>query len=215
MNFTPVEDIYKKLPPEKIPWNLESPPEVLVDLVKSRKIKPCKAIDLGCGIGHYACYLSRQGFDMTAVDLSPKAVELATENGRKTGCQCRFIHADILNGIPGIGNQFEFAYDWEVLHHIFPENRPTYAQTVYDLLKPGGRYLSVCFSEADRGFEGVGKFRKSPIDTKLYFSSESEIQSLFEPFFKIETIKTIDAPGRVMSHKVVCAFMQKGIEAAE
>ncbi len=44
---------------------------------------------------------------------------------------------------------FDFAYDWDVLHHIFPEDRVGYVDTVRRVLRPEGTYLSVCFSEDD------------------------------------------------------------------
>ena len=68
-----MEDIYSTLPLEAIPWNVETPPKTLVELVKSEKVKPCKTIDLGCGIGYYAIYLANMGFDVTGIDISPTA----------------------------------------------------------------------------------------------------------------------------------------------
>jgi hypothetical protein len=47
---------------------------------------------------------------------------------------------------------------------------------VHRLLVPGGKYLSVCFSEKDAGFGGTGKTRRTTLDTMLYFSSEDELQ---------------------------------------
>ena len=46
-----MEKIYKDVPPEKIPWNMEAAPDILKNIVKTGKIKPCKVIDLGCGAG--------------------------------------------------------------------------------------------------------------------------------------------------------------------
>ena len=42
-----MESIYQELPPDRIPWNLEDPPELLVDLIESKQILPCEAVDLG------------------------------------------------------------------------------------------------------------------------------------------------------------------------
>ena len=61
-----MDEIYKKMPLEEISWNIEEPPRILVELVESQKVKPCKALDMGCGAGNYVIYFFGQGFDMTA-----------------------------------------------------------------------------------------------------------------------------------------------------
>ena len=104
---------------------------------------------------------------------------------------------------------FDFAYDWELLHHIFPEDREKYINNVDRLLNPDGRYLSVCFSEGSPGFGGSGKYRKTPLGTILYFSSEKELELLFERRFVIDELKTIDVMGKNMTHKAIYAFMKK------
>ena len=78
---------------------------------------------------------------------------------------------------------FDFAYNWEFLHHIFPKDREKYVQNVHKLLNWEATYYSVCFSEKDPQFGGVGKFRKTRMGTTLYFSSESELTSLFFLYF--------------------------------
>jgi len=54
-----MDKTYRKIPLDEIPWNFETPPDVLVELVDSGKVKPCKIIDLGCGAGNSAIYLAR------------------------------------------------------------------------------------------------------------------------------------------------------------
>ena len=78
-----MDDIYKNVPLEEIPWNIETPPRLLVELVDTGKIKPCRAIDLGCGAGNYAVYLASRGFDVTGVDFSSEAIKIAKQNAKK------------------------------------------------------------------------------------------------------------------------------------
>jgi SAM-dependent methyltransferase len=113
-----------------------------------------------------------------------------------------------------VGGTFDFAYDWELLHHIFPEQRRKYVENVAGLLNPKGHYLSVCFSERDPQFGGSGKYRETPLGTVLYFSSEVELRDLFEPFFHINELKTIQVSGKIAPHLAIYAFMQKRQERA-
>jgi len=76
-------------------------------------------------------------------------------------------------------------------------------------LNAGGRYLSVCFSEEDPQFGGSGKYRKTPLGTVLYFSSEKEMELLFRKRFVICELETIDIEGKNAVHKAIYAFMKK------
>ena len=204
-----MEKIYGSVPPEKIPWNLETPPNIIQSIIKSGRVKPCKAIELGCGAGNYVIYFSSKGFDTTGVDISSKAIEMAKQSSTSQKIKCNFVTADILGDMAEISGTYDFAYDWELLHHIFPEDREKYITNVHKLLNPGGEYLSVCFSEKSPQFGGVGKYRKTPLDTELYFSSENEMETLFEKFFKVEALRTITIQGKYETHKAILAFLKK------
>ncbi|HET6420611.1 MAG TPA: class I SAM-dependent methyltransferase [Geobacteraceae bacterium] len=203
-----IDKIYREYSPDRIPWNVEDPPEILVELVRSMKVKPCRSADMGCGIGNYAIYLAGRGFAVTGIDSSPTAIGLARENAVKKGVACDFVVADVLGDLSGFAGTFSFVYDWELLHHIFPEQRLSYVENVRRILKPGGKYLSVCFSENDTGFGGTGKYRETSLGTVLYFSSEKELESLFSRFFTILELKTAEIKGRFANHLAVCAFME-------
>jgi hypothetical protein len=95
------------------------------------------------------------------------------------------------------------------LHHIYPQKRKKYVENVYRILNPRGKYLSVCFSEKDLHFGGSGRYRKTPLDTILYFSSEDELRDLFDPNFNIKELKTIEIRGKTVNHLVNYVFMEK------
>jgi SAM-dependent methyltransferase len=158
---------------------------------------------------NYAIYLASVGFDVTGVDISPSAVALAEANAKEKGVACRFLVANILGGLPEIEETFEFAYDWSLLHHVFPLDRKQYVETVCRLLVPGGKYLSVCFSEQDAGFGGTGRIRRTPLGTMLYFSSEDELRDLFDPLFEITSLQTVQVEGKREPHLMNFAFMEK------
>ncbi len=195
--------------PEEIPWNIETPPDALVELGESGKVKPSKTIDLGCGTGNYAIYLASLGFDVTGVDISLTAIKIAKENAEKKGIKCNFLVADVLGDLDEVKETFDFAYDWELLHHIFPEKRKKYVENVYRILTPRGKYLSVCFSEKDLQFGGSGKYRETRLGTILYFSSEEELRDLFDPYFNIKELKTKEISGKSALHLANYAFMER------
>lgn len=204
-----MENIYRNTQLDKIPWNIETPPKILIDLIEAEKIKPCKTIELGCGAGNYVIYLSNIGFQAAGVDFSETAIEIAMKSAKEKGVDCSFIKADVLGDLTEIQDTFDFVFDWELLHHIFPESRKKLLDNVCKLLTPKGHYLSVFFSEDSPEFGGKGKYRKTPIDTVLYFSSENEMHSLYDPYFDIEELKTVEIAGKFRPHKAIYAFLKK------
>lgn len=204
-----MEKIYSTIPLHEIPWNREAPPDVLRDLVESEKIRPCRAVELGCGAGNYVMYLASRGFDATGIDVSETAIEIAEKRASAKGLNCTFLAADVLGDMGECEKAFDFVYDWQLLHHIFPPEREKYINNVHRLLKPDGWYLSVCFSEDSLQFGGKGKYRKTPLDTVLYFSSEGELATLFGSLFEIEALKTIDIEAKSGVHKAIYAFLRK------
>ncbi len=204
-----MEDIYQNIPPDRIPWNIEEPPGALVRLVERGQVFPCRTIDFGCGAGNYAVWLARQGFEVTGIDISPSATDLARKNAARQGVACTFIVADVLKDLREVEGPFDFGFDWELLHHIFPDDRPRYMANVARLLRPGGKYLSVCFHEDDPQFGGSGKYRTTPIGTVLYFSSEEELRDLYSPYFRILDLRAVTVSGKWGDHVANYGFMER------
>ena len=72
-----MEGIYRDIPLDKIPWNIKTPPEILVTTVTANISKTCKVIEMGCGAGNYVIHFSKLGYDCTGVDISENAIRLA------------------------------------------------------------------------------------------------------------------------------------------
>jgi SAM-dependent methyltransferase len=154
--------------------------------------------------------LANKGFRVTGVDISPNALELARHLAEETAVECRFVAADLTGDVAPLDQSFDFAFDWEVLHHVFPPERERYVSNVHGMLRPGARYLSVCFSEHDaQAFGGEGKYRTTPLGTTLYFSSEKELRNLFERLFSIQELGTVEIAGKYGPHVAVTALMTK------
>jgi len=204
-----IEQIYRDVALQDIPWNNEAAPDVLVGAVTSRATDRSKVIELGCGAGNNVLGLSRLGFDVTGVDIAENAIAVAQAAAQKARLACRFVAADVLGDLGALAGPYDLAYDWELLHHIFPEDREQYVRNVWRLLDARGWYLSVCFAEDDPQFGGAGKYRKTPIGTELYFSSEREIETLVSQLFTIEELKTIDLRARRGSHRAIYLLARK------
>jgi cyclopropane fatty-acyl-phospholipid synthase-like methyltransferase len=204
-----IDYIYKNMSLDEIPWNVETPPALLVELIDTGKVKPCRAIDLGCGAGNHAVYLAGRGFEVTGVDISPTAIKIAKENAQRKGVNCNFLVTDVVQGLDELRQTWQFAYGWGLLHHVSPKQRQKYVDNVSRILDPGGKYLSVSFSEKDAGFAASGNRRQSQLGTVLYFSSEDQLRKLFETHFRIIDLRTIEIAGKFEPHIFNYVFMEK------
>ncbi|MBW2526004.1 MAG: methyltransferase domain-containing protein [Deltaproteobacteria bacterium] len=203
------DEIYRRLGPEQIAWHYDEPPEQLIELLDSGQVRPCKALELGCGLGTQSLALAQRGFDVTGVDCSRAAIDEARRRAARAGARVRYLVADLLTSLDELSPPYEFAWDWEVLHHVFPAQRPALVRSLSGLLGPGGRYLSVAFSEKDPWLADQGKYRKTPIDTVLYFSSQQELRELFEPSFEVLALETIEIRGKREPHLANWLLVQK------
>ena len=202
-------DIYKGISFDKIPWNKEIPPTILSDTIQKISIPPANLLILGCGLGKYAAHFAAKGYQITGIDSSEIAVQHAKQLFMEKKLQGNFFELDLCKLIALPKYAYDLAYDFEVLHHIFPSNRDTYMKNVYDLIKPKAYYLSICFSEKDKNFGGDGKFRDTPLGTKLYFSSVDEIQQLMSNYFTILELKEVELDGDPIPHQAIFCLMQK------
>src|SRR5215471_12849600 len=90
-----------------LPWDTGRPSSELERALSQNTIAPCRALELGCGTGTNSVWLAQQGFEVTAVDVAPLAVERARERARLAGVKACFVVTDVL-GLPDLGGPFGF-----------------------------------------------------------------------------------------------------------
>jgi len=204
-----LDDIYKGIPLDKIPWNRTIPPSLLSDCIENYTVIPDHILDCGCGLGHYSAYYSQKGYQITGIDSSEISIKHAKTLFESNHLKGDFFNQDLCGELKLPKLEVDFAFDYEVLHHIYPEQRDFYLRNVKSLLKKDAYYLSICFSEEDVNFGTKGKYRTTPIGTRLYFSSISEIKELMEKHFTIIELKQIELPGKPIPHQAIFCLMRK------
>ncbi|MEE1752867.1 class I SAM-dependent methyltransferase [Streptomyces sp. SP18CS02] len=58
-------------------------------------LAPGRVLDVGCGEGADAVWLAREGWDVTALEVSGIALERAAEHARDAGVAVRWVHATL------------------------------------------------------------------------------------------------------------------------
>lgn len=152
--------IYHRYSPESLPWELGRPRSILVEMVESGQVTPSRALDLCCGAGTNLIYLAKKGFDVTALDVSDKAVEYSRKNAHEAKVEMNLVVGDFLY-LPFRSKEFGFIFDFGCFHHVEVENRIDFINGVFRVLKSSGRYCLVCFSY--RNGSAWNHFRKEQI----------------------------------------------------
>ena len=126
-----------------MPWAHNNPDFNLVETVKQWPVKPCRALEMGCGTGVDAIWLASQGFEVTACDASEIVIGLAEENLRQHTGNCHFYVLDCLND-PIPGAPFGFVFDRGYFHsYRTRKGRKIVAERTADLLESGGLWLTI------------------------------------------------------------------------
>ncbi len=133
----------------------------------------------GCGSGHDVRVLAAQGTEVVGMDIAPGAIRKAETFSAAD--EERYELGDFLN----LEASHLAAYDWVVEHTclcaIDPSERPAYAASVRQALKPGGQYLAVFFREVS---DYIGDGPPHPIsreESDALFLDDFELVESFVP----------------------------------
>ena len=138
------------------------PNPVLVDIVGSLR-RPGTALDLGCGEGGDAIWLARQGWRVTAVDVSATALGRATADAATAGVAdgIDFRQYDLAVTFPsGVFDLVSAQY----LHSPIKFPRVHVLQEAASAVKPGGLLLIVDHASVSPGSWADPEETLAPLD---------------------------------------------------
>ena len=122
-----------------LPWDTGRPSSELQRVIQNT-IRPCRALELGCGTGTNSVWLAQQGFEVTAIDVAPLAVERAEERAHAAGVRVHFVVGDVLN-LPDLNGRFAFFFDRGCYHAVRRDAPEQYVPAVARQLASGGQGL--------------------------------------------------------------------------
>jgi SAM-dependent methyltransferase len=189
------------------PWVL-GPRQELVQLVDSGRLQPCRAIDLGCGVGDNAVFLAQRGFDVTALDYSSSAIDRARESAARAGVQVDF-RVDDLTSLRNDYGTFDLLVDYGALHSLSPASRDAYLRSVLPLARPGALFLLYCFEWHPRWWE---RLFGSAVRAGAALEP-GEAQRRFGRDFEMELIARRTAPSRAVRAYAVYLMTRRQVAA--
>jgi ubiquinone/menaquinone biosynthesis C-methylase UbiE len=143
------------------PWDIGRPQPAIVRLADEGLIAG-DVIDLGCGTGENALFLASRHITVVGVDAAPTAIARADEKARLRGSAATFRLADAL-ALEMLERTFDVAIDCGLFHTFSDADRVRFERSVQRTLRPGGRYVLLCFSENQPGDFGPRRVTRAEI----------------------------------------------------
>ena len=183
------------------PWNSGLVSRELVRVLREERITPCRAFELGCGTGINAVALAQQGFEVSAADFSPVAIERARTQADEAGVAVRFAAADLCRwedlrsalGVAGAAvceRRCSFLFDRGCYHCVRRVNLAGFLETVDWLAAPDARLLLLCGNANDQMEHGPP--RVTELEIREQWCRHFEIEWLRE--FRFEDRGGVPGP---------------------
>lgn len=112
---------------------------------------PGRALDLGCGRGAHSVELARRGWEVTGVDVVPRALAAARERAAGAGQQVTFLEADVTALPESVGRGYDFVLDVGCFHGLTTSQRALLGRGIERVTGVGATMLALCFAPGGRG----------------------------------------------------------------
>ncbi|MCC6484983.1 MAG: class I SAM-dependent methyltransferase [Armatimonadetes bacterium] len=173
------DEMYERGSP---PWDIGEPQAVFVELEETGQITG-SVLDAGCGTGELALYLSGRGHEVWGIDFARIALERARQKSAERGIPVVFEYLDALD-MKALGRTFDTVVDCGLFHSFDDNDRIRYVRSLAAVLRPGGVYHMMCFSELETRDGGPRRV------------TQSEIRSAFQDGWEVESIQAKRFGGR-------------------
>jgi SAM-dependent methyltransferase len=162
------------------PWDIGRPQPAFVALAQAGEVRG-RVLDVGCGTGEHALMAAGLGLDATGVDIAAAAIEIAKGKARDRDLGPRFLVGDALELATleraARGELFDTALDCGLFHLFDDGERGVFVENLRAVIRPGGCYFMLCFSDRQPGQFGPRRV------------SQAEIRASFRDGWRVDSIE--------------------------
>jgi SAM-dependent methyltransferase len=168
-----------------------------LNLFKSTRIK--NILIPGIGYGRNARLFCDNGFDVTGIEISESAIDLA----KAGGLNCKIYHGSVTS-MPFDNRQFDGIFCYALIHLLNRKERRAFLKSCFNQLKPGGVMIFVVTSKQNSLY-GSGKYlSKDRFEIakglRVFFYDPESVSKEFPDFGLIECTD-IEEPVKFMKEE--------------
>jgi SAM-dependent methyltransferase len=168
----------------RAPWDTGRPQSAFVE---AAGLVEGSVLDAGCGTGENALFFAARGHQVTGIDFLQEPIERAKQKAAERGIAASFLVQDALT-LSGWGERFDTAID-SGLFHVFPDDaRRRYVAGLARVLRPGGRLLLLCFSDAEPGTHGPRRVSRAELEAA--FANGWDLEAVTATRFEVVPAST-------------------------
>jgi SAM-dependent methyltransferase len=127
------------------PWDIGAPQPAFATLAADGRLRG-RVLDVGCGTGEHVLMAADAGCEAVGIDIASSAIRLARAKANERGISARFVVGDARD-LASIGEQFDVALDCGLFHIFDDEDRAPFVASLASVVRSGGEYFMLCFSE--------------------------------------------------------------------
>jgi SAM-dependent methyltransferase len=141
-----------------------------------------KLLDLGCGVGQYSAYFADRGFDVTAADISERALAYLAERSTSVNT----VQLDMTQPLPFTDKSFDVVFANLSIHFFSEKDTENLIGEIRRILKDDGIFIGSCNSS--KAYKYIAD-KSTVIENNFYLESGGRCVRLFdraqfEYFFK-------------------------------
>ena len=123
-------------------WDRGSASPALLQWLNDGSFEDVKTVVVpGCGRGHEVVELARRGFEVTAIDFAPAAIDALSTKLAEHGTSATLIQGSVFEFDPQA--QFDAIYEQTCICALYPEQWTNYESQLAKWLKPGGTLFAL------------------------------------------------------------------------
>jgi len=168
---------------EYLPWHRAEPPPQLVEAL-DRRAETGTALDIGCGAGTYSLYMAGRGYEVTAIDFMPRAIEMLRQRAASASLNIDAVQEDISTW--STPKKFDVVLDVGCLHGRGTIEPRLYKKKLLDWLAPGGDFILTHLGRR-------GWWDRWPMGPRRVY--RREIIALFEPELTLQECREETSTG--------------------
>lgn len=130
-------------------------------------------LDLGCGVGQYSLYFKSKGFEVTACDISERALKYLKEKAP----DIKTVRLDMTEPLPFADKSFDVVFANLSIHFFSEKDTKALSSEIERILKDNGIFIGSCNSS--KAYKYI-MHKSTVIENGFYFEEGGRTVRLFD-----------------------------------